>query len=152
MEIIRHILVLASLLALSLQPVLAMPEPTPAPELVSLDKRDCSADNCLRAVRRNALSAIPFCSTYTTEVTATIPTWAANCANNPTRVTSACNCLAVRTANSKVLPVKKERWQNHDFGRRHLWPRSMGRPTTPTTPSGSKPTTLEAGLRHGKSP
>jgi hypothetical protein len=78
----------------------ATPSQTPAPELV---KRACAADNCLRALRRNAPSAIPFCASYTTApattatATATIPAWAANCQDNPTRVSSACGCLAVCT-------------------------------------------------------
>ncbi|KAH7402950.1 hypothetical protein BKA66DRAFT_564833 [Pyrenochaeta sp. MPI-SDFR-AT-0127] len=71
-----------------------MPQPTPAPELITLEKRACSADNCLRALRNRIVTAIPFCSTYTTDAAATVPTWAANCADNPTRVTSACACLA----------------------------------------------------------
>ncbi|KAJ8110557.1 hypothetical protein OPT61_g6635 [Boeremia exigua] len=86
MGLSQQLLVAASVLALTLQPALGMPEPTAAPELHSLDKRACSSDNCLRAVRRNVISAIPFCATYTTEPTATIPTWAANCQENPTRV------------------------------------------------------------------
>lgn len=100
MALSQKILLVASALALTLQPALSMPEPTAAPALHGLDKRACSADNCLRAVRRNVQSAIPFCSTYTTEATATIPTWAANCQNNPTRVSSACGCLAVRAVQS----------------------------------------------------
>lgn len=103
MMFFHRMLAVGSVLALTCQSTLAMPEPTPAPELSRLDKRDCSADNCLRAVRRNVLTAIPFCSTYTTEATATIPTWAANCQNNPTRVTSACKCLAVRTPSDVLL-------------------------------------------------
>ncbi|KAF1933679.1 uncharacterized protein M421DRAFT_88837 [Didymella exigua CBS 183.55] len=94
MGICKSIFIAVALLAVTLQPILAMPQPTAAPELVTLNKRACSADNCLRAVRNNVNSAIPFCSTYTTAATATIPTWAANCQDNPTRVTSACNCLA----------------------------------------------------------
>ncbi|KAF2740075.1 hypothetical protein EJ04DRAFT_508083 [Polyplosphaeria fusca] len=84
----------------------ASPQPTatpaPAPDaLYHLEKRACNADNCLRALQNRASSAIPFCSTYTTSATATIPTWATSqCANNPTRVTSACNCLATE-------PLKK---------------------------------------------
>ncbi|KAF2248282.1 hypothetical protein BU26DRAFT_330719 [Trematosphaeria pertusa] len=76
---------------------LATPAPTPAPELsLALEKRDCAADNCLRAMRNRISTAVPFCSTYTTDAAVTIPTWAtAQCASNPTRVTSACGCLAV---------------------------------------------------------
>lgn len=95
MNFLARVFFTLTLLVVTLKPALAIPQPTPAPELVTLDKRACSADNCLRAVRNNVKSAIPFCSTYTTDATATIPTWAANCQNNPTRVTSACNCLAV---------------------------------------------------------
>ncbi|OSS43672.1 hypothetical protein B5807_11552 [Epicoccum nigrum] len=88
-------------LSLILSPASASttPSQTPAPELA---KRACAADNCLRALRRNAPSAIPFCASYTTAPatattatpTATIPAWAANCQDNPTRVSSACGCLA----------------------------------------------------------
>lgn len=95
MAFLQRAFVVTTLLAAVLDPALTFPQPTPAPELVTLDKRACSADNCLRAVRGNVKSAIPFRSTYTANATAMIPTRAANCQNNPTRVTSACNCLAV---------------------------------------------------------
>ncbi|KAF2181373.1 hypothetical protein K469DRAFT_752864 [Zopfia rhizophila CBS 207.26] len=62
------------------------PLPTPAPELYPLEKRACSEDNCLRAMIRRIETAAPFCATYTTDVAATIPTWAtAQCASNPSR-------------------------------------------------------------------
>ena len=102
MRVRRNFLAAVSLLIFSLSPVLAMPQPTPAPELISLEVRaTCDADNCLRAARGNLKSAIPFCSIYTSQPTATIQAWAANCQNNPTRVTSACNCLAVRASTPR---------------------------------------------------
>ncbi|KAH6622201.1 hypothetical protein C7974DRAFT_473554 [Boeremia exigua] len=117
MGFFQRILVTAGVLSLALHPALAMPEPTPAPELHTLEKRACSADNCLRAVRRNVLSAIPFCSTYTTEATATIPTWAANCQDNPTRVSSACSCLATAPLVQVYGPTDDTRytiWEQAD--------------------------------------
>lgn len=95
MRLLQDLFVAFALSAVAVHQIMAMPQPTPAPKPVTLSKRACSADNCLRAVRNNVKSAIPFCSTYTTDATATIPTWAANCQENPTRITSACNCLAV---------------------------------------------------------
>ncbi|PSN61480.1 hypothetical protein BS50DRAFT_578478 [Corynespora cassiicola Philippines] len=80
-----------------------IPAPTPAPEL---QKRDCAQDNCMRAMKNRLLTAVPFCSTYTTEAAATIPTWAtAQCQSNPTRVSSACNCLQTDTLKKVYGPV-----------------------------------------------
>lgn len=75
--------------------ILANPMPTPAPDLQSLQKRTCAADNCLRAFRNKVVTAVPFCESYTTTSAAPIPTWASACSANPTRVSSACSCLEV---------------------------------------------------------
>jgi hypothetical protein len=79
--------------------------PTPAPSLQTLEKRDCAADNCLRAFRNRVVTAVPFCETYTTATSATIPTWASACSANPTRVSSACGCLEVY-----VMLMLREDW------------------------------------------
>ncbi|KAH8727167.1 hypothetical protein GQ44DRAFT_704621 [Phaeosphaeriaceae sp. PMI808] len=84
---------------------LANPMQTAAPELPGLEKRACAADNCLRALQRNILTAAPFCETYTQTTAAPIPTWAANCQQNPTRVSSACGCLATGTLTKVYGPV-----------------------------------------------
>ncbi|KAF2993790.1 hypothetical protein E8E13_000009, partial [Curvularia kusanoi] len=87
------LLLTISTLSLPIQTI-QTPSPTPPPSPLNPLPTACNADNCLRALRRNAPSAIPFCSTYTTSpvpstsLTPTIPNWAANCQNNPTRVTT----------------------------------------------------------------
>jgi hypothetical protein len=82
--------------------ILANPMQTPAPELQSLEKRACNADNCLRAFQRSVLSAVPYCETRTAAPTPTIPAWAENCQGNPSRVASACGCLEVSLARPKI--------------------------------------------------
>ncbi|KAH9877737.1 hypothetical protein J1614_002954 [Plenodomus biglobosus] len=135
--------ILTTLLSLPLQHALATPSPTPAPEITTLNKRDCSADNCLRAIRRNVLSAIPFCSTYTSTATATIPTWAANCNNNPTRVTSACNCLATAPFTQVYGPSDNTNytiWEQADNirSRPETWDESLERCREMCEGSGSR--------------
>ncbi|KAH8819738.1 glycosyl hydrolases family 28-domain-containing protein [Xylogone sp. PMI_703] len=54
-----------------------------------LNRRDCSHDNCLRALIRQSADAATFCASYTTAIeTATtgLPTYAAQCSNLPARV------------------------------------------------------------------
>lgn len=58
----------------------------------------CKADNCLRAVRRSSAQLGPFCSTYLSfpapSVTTSLPAFATTaCANLPSRISSACQCL-----------------------------------------------------------
>ncbi|KAJ4984017.1 hypothetical protein SVAN01_10511 [Stagonosporopsis vannaccii] len=150
----HHTLALTSMLALTVQPVLATPEPTPFPSLPNLQKRDCAADNCLRAVRRNVLSAIPFCSSYTTDATATIPTWAANCQNNPTRVTSACNCLATAPLQLMYGPTDNEKYQiweqaENIRSRPETWEESLTQCTGLCYGSGSSCQSFSLVLRDG---
>ena len=74
MRDVRNILAALSLPVFPSSPVLAMPQPTAAPELVNLAGRaSCNADKCLRAVCGNVKFAMPFCSTYTSQPVATIP-------------------------------------------------------------------------------
>lgn len=56
----------------------------------------CSADNCYRALsNKYTATAASFSSTYTAQPTATIPAaFTSGCASNPSRVSSACTCLA----------------------------------------------------------
>ncbi|KAF2026796.1 hypothetical protein EK21DRAFT_92045 [Setomelanomma holmii] len=97
---------LAPLVCLSSLPlILASPAPTPAPELRSLEKRACAADNCLRAFRNRIVTAVPFCESYTTTSAAPIPTWASGCSANPTRVSSACACLQTAALTKVYGPV-----------------------------------------------
>lgn len=61
-----------------------------------LGRRDCSHDNCLRALLGQSADASAFCATYTTAVqtaTTALPTYATQCSNLPSRVSSACSCL-----------------------------------------------------------
>ena len=63
---------------------------------VQLGRRDCSHDNCLRALIRSSADASSFCATYTDvtlEATATLPAYATQCSNEPSRLSSACSCL-----------------------------------------------------------
>lgn len=68
-----------------------------------LDRRACSHDNCLRAFIGSSATAATFCATYTTSVlTATIglPTYATQCSNLPSRVSTACSCLFTAVAST----------------------------------------------------
>ncbi|PMD42716.1 glycoside hydrolase family 28 protein [Hyaloscypha variabilis F] len=63
---------------------------------VQLNPRDCSHDNCLRAFIASSANAATFCATFTTaSVTATtgLPSYATQCSNLVSRVSTACSCL-----------------------------------------------------------
>ncbi|MCJ1242118.1 hypothetical protein MMC14_010125, partial [Varicellaria rhodocarpa] len=83
---------------------------TLAPALVSssvalpaAEKRAlCNADNCLNALKNHAASASAYCTSYTTSVqTATtgFPTYIPQTCG-PSRVSSACSCLATTTTTT----------------------------------------------------
>ncbi len=52
---------------------------------------NCSHDNCLRALLGSGSEAVAFCQTYTAGND--IPSFAANCDGDITKVFSACSCL-----------------------------------------------------------
>jgi hypothetical protein len=56
----------------------------------SLEKRDCTANNCLRALRGRPESATSFCRTYTTAVVTTVAPFT-QC-GSPGKASSACSC------------------------------------------------------------
>lgn len=74
----------------------------------------CSSDNCLRALKR--YSAADFCSTYTTAIstaTTALPTYVTACSNSPSRISSACSCLATATVTTCVAsPLKDPLFQS----------------------------------------
>ncbi|KAK6505830.1 hypothetical protein TWF481_007721 [Arthrobotrys musiformis] len=56
----------------------------------------CNRDNCLRAMTARISTATSFCHSFTTAVvtqTTGLGPWQTQCANNPSRVSSACTCL-----------------------------------------------------------
>ncbi|KAH8812273.1 phosphoesterase superfamily protein [Xylogone sp. PMI_703] len=55
---------------------------------------NCAHDNCLRAAIRGSASFTEFCATYTAAPTVSIPSYLDNCQANPSRISSACSCLA----------------------------------------------------------
>ncbi|CZR53628.1 uncharacterized protein PAC_03508 [Phialocephala subalpina] len=63
----------------------------------------CNHDNCLRQCIRESSAAADFCLTYTKSVYTTtlgLPDIVSHCDNDPTRISSACSCLATVTAAS----------------------------------------------------
>ncbi|KAN0120333.1 hypothetical protein V8E51_002541 [Hyaloscypha variabilis] len=72
------------------------PTSTPTPPA-----NDCQHDNCLRHFIRHP-EATGFCATYTTELnTATtgLPALVSQCQYDPTRISSACSCIATGTSS-----------------------------------------------------
>ncbi|KUJ21178.1 SGNH hydrolase [Mollisia scopiformis] len=71
----------------------------------SLQERDCSHDNCLRAVIQ---SGSEFCSAYTATPTITsLPTWATACTSPSTtsQILSACSCLPTPTSTPRIPTI-----------------------------------------------
>ena len=84
--------------------VLANPVPEPTPAAVLEDRSACTQDNCLRALSNHATSASPYCSSYLTATqTATtgFPTYIPSTCG-PSRVSSACTCLALPPSTSST--------------------------------------------------
>lgn len=68
--------------------------------LATIALAQCNQDNCYRAFAQKTSSVSAFCSTYTTTVntaTTSLPTYATACSNLPSRVSSACSCIAPST-------------------------------------------------------
>lgn len=62
----------------------------------------CAHDNCLRQAIRSALAVSSFCASYTlatNTASAGFPGCLSACNNSPTRVSSACTCLATYTSS-----------------------------------------------------
>ena len=73
--------------------------------LLSFTSATCNRDNCLRALAATPSKASSFCATYTqttNTATTTSNLYASACANNPSRVSSACSCVV--TAPPKCTP------------------------------------------------
>ncbi len=73
------------------------PSSTPKPA-------DCHHDNCLRQFLQQS-AVTPFCATYTaTPHTATnsLPPYVSQCANSPSRISSACSCVVTATGTPPV--------------------------------------------------
>jgi hypothetical protein len=61
--------------------------------LDDLDKRDCTGNNCVRAMISSSALATAFCRTYTTAVVATVgPTFSAQCTQGADQASRACSC------------------------------------------------------------
>jgi hypothetical protein len=69
----------------------------------------CASDNCLRALKRH--SAADFCSTYTTAIstaTTSLPAYVTACSDSPSRISSACSCLATASVSTCVPSTLKD--------------------------------------------
>ena len=69
----------------------------------------CSSDNCLRALKR--YNAADFCSTYTSAIntaTTSLPAYATACSNSPSRISSACSCIATAPVTTCVASPLKD--------------------------------------------
>jgi hypothetical protein len=65
----------------------------------------CNRDNCFRQMLQSSAVVSEFCGTYTTAVsTATkgLPTYVSQCQNLPSRISSACSCIAPATVAPSV--------------------------------------------------
>jgi hypothetical protein len=97
----RHHNHTTSLNAAPTTPGAALPTPIPASPLM-----DCQPDNCLRHFIRHP-DVSGFCATYTTELnTATtgLPDLVSQCQSDPTRISSACSCVATGVPTSTPTP------------------------------------------------
>ncbi|KUJ08992.1 uncharacterized protein LY89DRAFT_741292 [Mollisia scopiformis] len=68
----------------------------------------CNQDNCLRQLIQESPTAASFCVTYTklvSTVTTGLPDIVSQCKYDPTRVSSACSCLATMTFSSTIPSV-----------------------------------------------
>lgn len=67
----------------------------------------CNRDNCLRALAATPTKASSFCATYTqsTNTATSIPTYGSYCANQPSRVSSACSCGVTSPPSCTPSPV-----------------------------------------------
>ncbi|KAL8932139.1 MAG: hypothetical protein Q9211_006503 [Gyalolechia sp. 1 TL-2023] len=77
----------------------------------------CDRDNCLRALAATPTKASSFCATYTqtTNTATSIPTYASFCANNPSRVSSACSCVVTSPPSCSPSPVIQGPTRNGGF-------------------------------------
>jgi len=72
---------------------------TYTPDKRAVDKRDCTHNNCLRAMIARPAQATAFCNTYTTAVSAGVGPFT-QCSKGPTQASSACSCF---------VPVRRKR-------------------------------------------
>ncbi|KAN0111008.1 hypothetical protein V8E51_007395 [Hyaloscypha variabilis] len=66
----------------------------------------CNQDNCLRAFEDKSATASSFCATWRGATTA-LPTYASGCSYLPSRISSACSCLATATSGSITGSITK---------------------------------------------
>lgn len=68
---------------------------TSAPVTTTTSTIKCNHDNCLRQLIRSSTAAQTYCATYTAAInTATTNLPFSNCQANPSRISSACSCIA----------------------------------------------------------
>jgi hypothetical protein len=65
---------------------------------------NCNHDNCLRQFIQESSQVSAFCPTYTASASSSasyaLPTFVSDCGNSPSKVSSACSCIATPTATS----------------------------------------------------
>ena len=84
--------------------------PTTFSTAVATPTKACNRDNCFRQMLQNQEKVQEFCGTYTTAVstaTTSLPTFVTACSGLPSRVSSACSCIATPTATPTSTPSSK---------------------------------------------
>jgi hypothetical protein len=83
-----------------------------------LEARACASNNCVRQLKEGGAPVLSFCATYTTAVhteTTGLPPIVSQCDNSPSKISSACSCVATGTLTTTS-------------------PTTTSTSTTPTTP------------------
>jgi len=65
---------------------------------------NCNHDNCLRQLIASSSAASAGCESYLISSATSIPSFASNCDNSPSRVSSACSCLVTPTSTTLSSP------------------------------------------------
>lgn len=103
-----------------------LPPPTPT-------TLKCNRDNCLRQFIQQSSSASEFCPTYTTASSTSIPTFASNCGDSPSRVSSACSCIvAPSPTSSTAAPASTPSPTANEYYIRVLWKGQVLRSSNPS--------------------
>ncbi|PVH74092.1 hypothetical protein DL98DRAFT_519502 [Cadophora sp. DSE1049] len=80
------------------------------PAIPTMKPNRCHHNNCLRQFIRNP-QVSDFCATYTTTVntaTTDLPNYVSQCHADPTRISSACSCIATTTPSNEPISTKPQ--------------------------------------------